>query len=67
MAFGLVQLGLAAAHLGAADTALECVVWLARDHWTPNLVPTHDEGAIFNVDAAGGLPTSSPRCCCSPR
>jgi alpha-L-fucosidase 2 len=56
MAFGIVQLGLAAAHLGDADTALECVEWLARDHWTPNLVPTHDEGAIFNVDAAGGLP-----------
>jgi alpha-L-fucosidase 2 len=56
MAFGIVQLGLAAAHLGDADTALECVAWLARDHWAPNLVPTHDEGAIFNVDAAGGLP-----------
>jgi len=56
MAFGIVQLGLAAAHLGDADTALECVEWLARDHWAPNLVPTHDEGAIFNVDAAGGLP-----------
>ena len=56
MAFGIVQLGLAAAHLGDADTAGECVTWLARDHWAPNLVPTHDEGAIFNVDAAGGLP-----------
>ena len=56
MAFGIVQLGLAAAHLGAADTALECVEWLVRDHWATNLVPTHDAGAIFNVDAAGGLP-----------
>ena len=56
MAFGIVQLGLAAAHLGDAGTALDCVEWLARDHWAPNLVPTHDEGAIFNVDAAGGLP-----------
>jgi hypothetical protein len=56
MAFGIVQLGVAAAHLGDADTALECVEWLARDHWAANLVPTHDQGAIFNVDAAGGLP-----------
>jgi hypothetical protein len=46
---------LAAAHLGDAGTALECVEWLARDHGAANLVPTHDEGAIFNVDAAGGL------------
>ena len=56
MAFGIVQLGLSAAQLGDADTALECAEWLARDHLGTNLVPTHDEGAIFNVDAAGGLP-----------
>jgi len=56
MAFGIVQLGLAAAHLGDAGTALECAEWLAHDHLGTNLVPTHDEGAIFNVDAAGGLP-----------
>jgi alpha-L-fucosidase 2 len=56
MAFGLVQLGLAAAHLEDAETSLRCVEWLVRDHWKPNMVSTHDEGAIFNVDACGGVP-----------
>ncbi|QHF24369.1 alpha-L-fucosidase [Rathayibacter sp. VKM Ac-2804] len=56
MAFGLVQAGLAAATLGDADAALQCVDWLARLHWRPNMMPTHDADAIVNVDAAGGLP-----------
>jgi hypothetical protein len=56
MAFGLVQLGLAAAALGDADSAYRCALWLARDHWTPALVSTHDAGEIFNLDASGGLP-----------
>ncbi|MHA3947583.1 glycosyl hydrolase family 95 catalytic domain-containing protein [Cellulomonas bogoriensis] len=56
MAFGLVQLGLAAAALGDADAALTCVTWLAVDHWRPTLTTTHDAGVIFNVDASGGLP-----------
>lgn len=56
MAFGLVQLGLAAAALGDADAALRCVRWLAEDHWRPALTTTHDAGSIFNLDASGGLP-----------
>lgn len=56
MAFGLVQLGLGAATLGLADSALQCVEWLSRDHWTPAMVSTHDAGRIFNLDASGGLP-----------
>lgn len=56
MAFGLVQLGLAAAALGDADAALQCVEWLALEHWRPALTTTHDAGAVFNVDASGGLP-----------
>ena len=56
MAFGLVQLGFAAAHLSDADSALRCLEWLAVDHWRANMVSTHDAGEIFNVDAAGGLP-----------
>src|SRR5690606_11843587 len=35
MAFGLVQLGLAAAALGDAASALTCAEWLAVDHWSP--------------------------------
>jgi hypothetical protein len=56
MAFGLVQLGLAAAALGRAEDALRCVEWLAIDHWRPALTTTHDAGRIFNLDASGGLP-----------
>lgn len=56
MAFGLVGLGLAAARLGDADAARRCVESLARDFWRPSAVSTHDGGAIFNVDASGGLP-----------
>ncbi|MBS1907794.1 MAG: glycoside hydrolase N-terminal domain-containing protein [Actinobacteria bacterium] len=56
MAFGLTSLGLAAAHLGDAESAHRCALWLARDHFTPALTSTHDAGSVFNVDASGGLP-----------
>jgi hypothetical protein len=56
MAFGLVQLGLAAAALGLAEEAYATVEQLARCYWRPSLVPTHNRDAIFNVDIAGGLP-----------
>jgi hypothetical protein len=56
MAFGLVQLGLAAAALGDAASALTCAEWLAVDHWSPALTSRHDAGRIFNLDASGGLP-----------
>jgi alpha-L-fucosidase 2 len=56
MAFGLVQLGLAAASLGDARSALRCAEWLAVDHWRPALTTTHDAGSIFNLDPSGGLP-----------
>lgn len=56
MAFGLVQLGVAAAALGDGESALRCVEWLALDHWTPSLTTTHDAGTIFNLDPSGGLP-----------
>jgi hypothetical protein len=56
MAFGLSSLGLAAAALGDAESAYQCALWLARDHFTDALVSTHDAGAIFNLDASGALP-----------
>ena len=56
MAFGLVQVGLAAAALGDAAAAETCVNWLALEHWSPTLTTTHDAGSIFNLDASGGLP-----------
>jgi hypothetical protein len=56
MAYGLVQLGLAAAALSLADEAYATVERMARCYWRPSLVPTHNRGAIFNVDIAGSLP-----------
>lgn len=56
MAFGLNQLGAAAAALGDGESALTCVEWLAIEHWTPSLTTTHDAGRIFNLDPSGGLP-----------
>ena len=55
MAYGLAQLGLAAAHLGLAEVAYEAVCGMTRS-WRPNLVPTHNLGALLNIDIAGGLP-----------
>ena len=56
MAFGLVQVGMAAAALGDAAAAETCVDWLAVEHFGPALTTTHDAGRIFNLDASGGLP-----------
>ena len=56
MAFGLVQLGTASAHLKDIDHAYECVKWLCSSYWTPAFVSYHDPGEIFNLDISGGLP-----------
>ncbi|WP_174546671.1 glycosyl hydrolase family 95 catalytic domain-containing protein [Nocardiopsis dassonvillei] len=56
MAFGLVQLGLAAANLGLAAEAHETLSLLATRYWRPTLVPTHNRGSLFNVDIGGGFP-----------
>lgn len=56
MAFGLVQLGLAASSLGNAEFAYDAVDWLANNFWRNNLVTTHDPGSLFNVDLCGGFP-----------
>lgn len=56
MAYGLAQLGLAAAALGLADEAGLAVELMAGRYWQPNLVPTHNRGELFNIDIAGGLP-----------
>ncbi len=56
MAFGLVQKGLAAAHINDVDHAYECVDWLCHSYWSPAFTSYHDPGEIFNVDISGGLP-----------
>ena len=56
MAFGLVQMGLAAAHIQDVEHAYECVDWLCNSYWSPAFTAYHDPGRIFNVDICGGLP-----------
>jgi len=56
MAFGLVQKGLAAAHIKDMEHAYECVDWLCHSYWSPAFTSYHDPGEIFNVDISGGLP-----------
>ncbi len=56
MAFGLVQTGLAAAHIQDTEHAYECVDWLCNSYWSPAFTAYHDPGRIFNMDICGGLP-----------
>jgi len=56
MAFGLVQLGLAAAHIGEAEKAKIAVDYLASKYWSTALGSFHNVGELFNTDISGGLP-----------
>lgn len=56
MAFGHVQLGLTAAHLGEASKALETVNWLSSRYWSTGFGSFHNVGNLLNTDISGGLP-----------
>jgi hypothetical protein len=56
MAFGLVQLGLAASSLRDAEMSYDIVDWLANSYWFPSLMTSHDPKNTFNTDLCGGLP-----------
>ncbi|WP_324679072.1 glycosyl hydrolase family 95 catalytic domain-containing protein [Hymenobacter sp. GOD-10R] len=56
MAFGLVQLGLASAHLGDAEKAHQLTEWLASKYWSTGMGSFHNVGNLFNTDISGGLP-----------
>ncbi len=56
MAFGLAQLGFAAAMLGDGHTCYEILTWLSTRYWNNNMVTTHDPGSLFNLDLSGGYP-----------
>lgn len=56
MAFGLVQLGLVAAHIGEAEKAEQLVDWLSSKYWSSGMGSFHNVGALFNTDISGGLP-----------
>lgn len=56
MAFGLVQLGLSAAHLGNSAQAEQLLNWLASKYWTRGMGSYHNVKSLFNTDISGGLP-----------
>ncbi len=56
MSFGLVQLGQAAASLGDAELAYQCLVQLANRYWLHNLASMHNHKSLLNMDISGGMP-----------
>jgi hypothetical protein len=56
MAFGLVQLGLSAIHIGNAELAQRVINVLAKDFWTEGMGSFHDAHNLFNCDISGGFP-----------
>jgi alpha-L-fucosidase 2 len=57
MAFGMVQLGCAAASLRLATDTGDIIDWLVNRFFFPeSLVSAHNPRHVFNVDIAGGLP-----------
>jgi hypothetical protein len=56
MAFGLVQLGLSAIHIGNAELAQRVINILAKDFWTEGMGSFHDAHNLFNSDISGGFP-----------
>ena len=56
MAFGLVQNGLAAAHLGNAELTQRTINQLVQGFWTTGMGSLHNRNELFNTDISGGLP-----------
>ncbi len=56
MAFGMVQLALAAAAVGDAVAVEDMINWLGSVYWFSNLVTTHNPHELFNLDLSGGFP-----------
>jgi hypothetical protein len=56
MAFGMVQLALAAAAVGDAPAVQDMINWLGSVYWFPNMVTTHNPHELFNLDLSGGFP-----------
>ncbi len=56
MAFGEVQIGLAAARIGSSELAQECINVLAKGYWSDGMASFHNWGDLFNMDISGGFP-----------
>jgi len=57
MAYGLNLLGVAAAHLGNARQAYECLDMMAARYWTTSLASAHNPSHNLNMDISGGYPS----------
>ena len=56
MAFGVVQDGLTATHIGNGEYAQDAINLLLKGFWTNGMVSLHDKGRIMNMDISGGFP-----------
>jgi alpha-L-fucosidase 2 len=56
MAFGVVQLGLASAHIGNAELAQQTINILAKGYWSSGMGSFHNWENLFNMDISGGFP-----------
>jgi alpha-L-fucosidase 2 len=56
MAFGLVQLGLASAHIGNKNLTQDILNFLANGYWTTGMGSFHNRNDLFNTDISGGFP-----------
>ncbi len=56
MAFGTVQVGLAATHTGDAELAQRTINHLGKHYWSTGMGSFHNGGELFNMDISGGFP-----------
>jgi len=56
MAFGLVQIGLAAASIGNEELTQEIINFLVDGYWTTGMGSFHNRNELFNTDISGGFP-----------
>jgi hypothetical protein len=56
LSFGMALTGLAAAHVGNAETAQRVINYLGKNAWTYGMGAWHLNGTLFNTDIGGGFP-----------
>ncbi len=57
MAFGIIQIGLAAVHLKDTETVWTVINELVNNYYYKNFATSHNAGpSIFNADLSGGMP-----------
>jgi alpha-L-fucosidase 2 len=62
MAFGIAQLGGAAAHIGDTLMVSKIVNFLATHYWSSGMASYHNMHDLFNMDISGGFPYLVSQC-----